>query len=317
MKMKNLKNFIRKSATFVVALFFVISCQKEQDNLNENAPNKDPNLARLGVPEFSESYLKSIDPLSPVEYQQKISKFRPDIKDARVARATVPSSYYVPAPPVGNQGNEGSCVGWGIGYAGHSITRYINNTCHNKSWSSANRSASYIYNQIKINNCANGSYPQDAMNLLYNKGECSNAQMPYVNGGCYTLPTATQNSLAAQRKIAGWRNISATNVEDWKYYLSQKYPIPVCFDYNQSFTDISRTGYVWSQVYGTRNGGHCVCVVGYDDATQRFKVINSWGSGWGISGYFYVTYGAVRSGAFNWAAVMFPNVQANQVQSNG
>jgi hypothetical protein len=37
-------------------------------------------------------------------------------------------------------------------------------------------------------------------------------------------------------------------------------------------------------------GGHAVLAVGYDDASQRFIVSNSWGSGWGMKGYFTIPY---------------------------
>jgi C1A family cysteine protease len=37
-------------------------------------------------------------------------------------------------------------------------------------------------------------------------------------------------------------------------------------------------------------GGHAVMAVGYSDSTQRFLVRNSWGSGWGVGGYFTIPY---------------------------
>jgi len=37
-------------------------------------------------------------------------------------------------------------------------------------------------------------------------------------------------------------------------------------------------------------GGHAVLAVGYDDAQQRFLVRNSWGTGWGMQGYFTMPY---------------------------
>src|ERR1700678_1881450 len=37
-------------------------------------------------------------------------------------------------------------------------------------------------------------------------------------------------------------------------------------------------------------GGHAVMAVGYNDASQRFLVRNSWGSGWGMGGYFTIPY---------------------------
>ena len=37
-------------------------------------------------------------------------------------------------------------------------------------------------------------------------------------------------------------------------------------------------------------GGHCIVMVGYDNATRLLKFRNSWGSGWGDGGYGYLPY---------------------------
>lgn len=37
-------------------------------------------------------------------------------------------------------------------------------------------------------------------------------------------------------------------------------------------------------------GGHAVLAIGYDDATSRFLVRNSWGTEWGVDGYFTIPY---------------------------
>ncbi len=37
-------------------------------------------------------------------------------------------------------------------------------------------------------------------------------------------------------------------------------------------------------------GGHAVLAVGYDDSKSAFIIRNSWGSGWGLAGYFYMPY---------------------------
>jgi C1A family cysteine protease len=37
-------------------------------------------------------------------------------------------------------------------------------------------------------------------------------------------------------------------------------------------------------------GGHAILIVGYDDVARHFIVRNSWGSGWGDKGYFYMPY---------------------------
>jgi len=37
-------------------------------------------------------------------------------------------------------------------------------------------------------------------------------------------------------------------------------------------------------------GGHAVLCVGYDRPNQRFLIRNSWGTGWGLGGYFWMPY---------------------------
>ena len=37
-------------------------------------------------------------------------------------------------------------------------------------------------------------------------------------------------------------------------------------------------------------GGHCVVIVGYSDSKKCFKIQNSWGTNWGIGGYFWMPY---------------------------
>ena len=37
-------------------------------------------------------------------------------------------------------------------------------------------------------------------------------------------------------------------------------------------------------------GGHCVAIVGYSDQNKWVIVRNSWGTGWGKNGYFFMPY---------------------------
>ena len=46
-------------------------------------------------------------------------------------------------------------------------------------------------------------------------------------------------------------------------------------------------------VVETSEGGHCVCMVGYDDVNKWFICVNSWGIDWGNKGLFYLPYSYV------------------------
>jgi Papain family cysteine protease/Putative binding domain, N-terminal len=62
--------------------------------------------------------------------------------------------------------------------------------------------------------------------------------------------------------------------------------------YNDFFS--YRSG-VYTYVSGGLAGYHAVLTVGYDDANQCFIVKNSWGSGWGESGFFRIAYSEITS----------------------
>ncbi|MES1220344.1 MAG: C1 family peptidase, partial [Bacteroidota bacterium] len=42
-------------------------------------------------------------------------------------------------------------------------------------------------------------------------------------------------------------------------------------------------------------GGHAVTAAGFDDKKQAFWVRNSWGTGWGKSGYFWMPYAYISN----------------------
>ena len=61
------------------------------------------------------------------------------------------------------------------------------------------------------------------------------------------------------------------------------------------------TGGVYSPTSSVNLGGHCVCVVGYDDTNGCWIGKNSWGTGWGEGGLFRIAYGQCGIDAEMWA----------------
>lgn len=83
-----------------------------------------------------------------------------------------------------------------------------------------------------------------------------------------------------------------------KSCLAQGYPFVFGFTVFESFESdqVAATGAVPMPADSEGVvGGHAVLCVGYIDATRRYIVRNSWGVGWGMSGYFTMPYEYVES----------------------
>lgn len=139
-------------------------------------------------------------------------------------------------PPVGDQGLEGSCVGWSVGYTAMGILLY-NNT--GSCWNASRRSPAYVFNQIKLPpDCHTGSVVSDGLNLVKNSGVCSWNAFPYVDMQCNVVPTAAQNTEAGLNKATSWVTLTKTDVTGMKNALDLGYPIVLSFEVYQSFMDM-------------------------------------------------------------------------------
>ena len=78
-------------------------------------------------------------------------------------------------------------------------------------------------------------------------------------------------------------------MKDW---VSTKGPLTACYTVYSDFMGY-RSGVYRKTANATRRGGHCVAIVGYNDAGNYWICKNSWGSGWGDNGYFKIAYGEV------------------------
>jgi C1A family cysteine protease len=75
--------------------------------------------------------------------------------------------------------------------------------------------------------------------------------------------------------------------------LATGLPIVIGFTVYESFesSTVASTGMVPMPGHHEKQvGGHCVVLVGYDDSQSMFIVRNSWGTSWGMAGYFMMPY---------------------------
>jgi C1A family cysteine protease len=207
----------------------------------------------------------------------------------------LPVSVTLATPPIGNQLHEGSCVAWGTTYAGRSIDWYFTN--HNTSYSTSTNifSPEYVYNQIKSSktNCTSGAYVVAGLNLLKSQGVCRWDLMPYVDGDCYIMPNTAQSTDAANYKISSYNrvNIKTKTIET---LLASNQPVIVAGPVNYDFEYLG-AGKVLGKYNGNSLGGHCYCIVGYNNLINAFKFQNSWGPDWSSQGYGWISCDYISS----------------------
>jgi C1A family cysteine protease len=221
--------------------------------------------------------------------------------------AVAPAAYDLSSnlPPVGDQGQQGSCVAWSTAYYQKSFGHGFSNP-----YSTSNEySPAFVYNLLN-GGVDGGLYPSDAYNLLVSKGDTTLSKMAYNQFDYKTQPNSTQLADAALHK-----NISSTNiflgagkgnataqaaVKNALFGTSTDHKlvgiaIPVYPEFDNATNSDSYV--ITAHKAGERSrGGHMITIVGYDDnkvysgGVGAFKIVNQWGTGWGNRGFSWLSY---------------------------
>lgn len=208
--------------------------------------------------------------------------------------ATLPKKVDLSAnmPPPGNQGNQNSCVGWSTAYALKSYQEKIeekrNYLPNGKMDPKTVFSPAFIYNQIN-NGRDGGSSFIDALNVLSEQGAVSLADMPYSDRNFTNSPPGHLAPKARRYRIDYWRQVNIRDLKEVKAQLNAGYPVLIGAMIDEGFVK-AKAGHVWKKSVGQTLGGHAMVLVGYDDARQAVKLINSWGANWGDKGFGWVDY---------------------------
>ena len=144
-------------------------------------------------------------------------------------------------------------------------------------------------------NCENGWWVDPAMRALRDQGVVDEACSPYAPADvpCQLCSDWQQRTM----RILSYQEIRS--VRDMKAWLSTKGPLAACFTVYSDFFAY-RSGVYRRTPNSVQRGGHCVCVVGYDDAQGAWICKNSWGTGWGDGGFFCIAYGECGIDASMW-----------------
>ena len=202
-------------------------------------------------------------------------------------------------PPVYDQGQLGSCTANAI--AGAIEFDHIKQGLHEFT-----PSRLFIYyNERVIEHDVqsdNGAQIRDGIKSVVSQGVCPETSWPYSDQNtdpdpCPRCPYARKPSAscynqAKNHRVKLYQRLTPV-LDTLKGCLASGYPFVFGFTVYASFESqqVAQTGIVPMPAAGEKvMGGHAVVAVGYDDSKQQFIVRNSWGTGWGIKGYFMMPY---------------------------
>ncbi|MCB9757576.1 MAG: C1 family peptidase [Candidatus Omnitrophica bacterium] len=252
-------------------------------------------------------------------------------------------------PPIRSQGSLGSCAPFSITYYQLSYMQARDkDIAINTGDTNVVYSPKFVYNLINYGQNAGSSF-SDNYQILENNGAPTWAELPY-NSDYLSWPTNAQiwrNALNARiNPVQYTRDINTpAGLEQLKQLLNNGYILIFgTYIYDWRFTTIKNNVLssaddpfinqnIASYAINNSKGGHSMTIVGYNDdiwtdingngvvdtgELGALKIANSWGSGWGNSGFMWLAYDAIqttskvagaptaREGAIwgNWAYVM-------------
>ncbi len=283
-----------KLSYFLILLVALSACESnfsfdelkiERDTIDEEGDPVIENPVDDGTREFGldNSYCYGLQP--PPE-DEEIAKIDIEID--------YPESYDLSQflPPVDTQGNQGSCVAWATGYYLKSFQENYQNFQDGMMTPEVILSPSFIFNQIKISPCS-GSQIADALDLLKVSGTPDWTIMPYNENDCDTQPTDLQRSLAEPNRIDSYFYLNGDILlEQTKAFLLNDQPVVIAIAIDRNYFGAKENGVAVYRKFKKVDGAHAMLVVGYDDAMNAFKVVNSWGPDWGNQGFVWIDYKA-------------------------
>ena len=184
-------------------------------------------------------------------------------------------------PPVGDQGDQNSCVAWAAGYYDKTHIEYIE-----KIWGyppvewdlddpAHQISPSFVYNQINAGRDG-GASMIDAQILICDQGASMLSDFPYNEYDYTTWPTevAYENAIW-YRGLQGWgvNMMEDPGVTQVKYILANHHTCVLGINVFSNFDNIENYDNVYTvhDKTGRSRGGHALCIVGYDDGGKRGK----------------------------------------------
>ncbi len=138
----------------------------------------------------------------------------------------------------------------------------------------------------------NGAMIRDGIKTVNKQGVCPEKLWPYNESVFTKKPSTTCYTEALKHQVLSYHRVNR-NINDMKACLAEGFPFVLGFSVYSSFESqaVAKSGVLNLPKKNEKlMGGHAVVAVGYDDASKRFFIRNSWGTDWGMKGYFTMPY---------------------------
>lgn len=193
-------------------------------------------------------------------------------------------------PPVYDQGQLGSCTGNSIAAA----LEFDADKQGIAGYTTPSRLFIYYNERVMEHTVASDSGAQirDGVKSVATQGACPETEWVYDITKFAVKPTDQCYVDAKTHRAIAYQRVTRT-LAQMQGCLADGYPFVFGFTVYESFESqqVAQTGVAPMPAPNEQVlGGHAVLAVGYDNASQTFRVRNSWGSGWGQAGYFTLPY---------------------------
>ncbi|HUV35555.1 MAG TPA: C1 family peptidase, partial [Patescibacteria group bacterium] len=194
---------------------------------------------------------------------------------------------------VKNQNPYGTC--WAFGSIGDLESKVLITESYAPDYSELNAVACNYHGT----DCNSGGWSAYIINYWTIVGSVDEPCNPYP-GDC-PAPTCINPACTFDKTVTEWREIP-NDVAAIKNAVMTYGPVWTCL--YASFPGFgSYNGTYCVTYFGMEEINHVVLIVGWDDAmcggNGGWICKNSWGTGWGDNGYFYIRYGSARVGEYS------------------
>lgn len=146
----------------------------------------------------------------------------------------------------------------------------------------------------KSNYGCNGGYLNKAWQYLEDQGTVSDSCFPYTAGHGVAPPcrtTCIDGSTPIRYKVQVGSIIQPSDMTSIQTEILNHGPVEAGFSVYQDF--FSYKSGVYQHKSGSLQGGHAIKIVGWgvDGSTPYWIVQNSWGTSWGMNGFFWILRG--------------------------